>query len=160
MRGQRSIAGLWRPLLAGAVLVAGPFLLAACYTYVPVVGETPSPGEQVRVQLSQDQAVRLSERTGHTIRRLEGRVFRAEPDSLTLDVGWGAVYAGTMFEGRRDTLSFHRGDLLEVDRRELSRGRTALVSAGFVALVTTIVLGITGGADTGEPGNGNGTTPF
>jgi len=74
-------------------------------------------------------------------------------DSLVLDVGWGAVYAGTVFEGRRDTLSFHRHDLLEVDRREFSRRRTALVGAGVVALVVAAWAGISGGGDiTDEPG--------
>jgi len=160
MRVQRPAGGSWRALLCGALVLFGLPTLAACYTYVPVVGETPSPGEQLRVRLSQEQTIRLSEMTGQTIRTLDGRLFRAEPDSLILDVGWGAIYAGTMFEGRRDTLAFHVQDLVEVDRRELSRGRTALVSAGLVAAMVMIVTSIRGGADTGGPGNGNGTPPI
>ena len=154
MHAQRDGKRVGRLLGLGIAAVLGLLILAACYSYVPMVGEDPTPSDDVRVRLSQAEAVRMSERTGRTIRSLEGSVLRVPADSLVLDVGWGAVYAGTVFEGRRDTLSFHRRDLLEVDRREFSRRRTALVGAGVVALVVAAWAGISGGGDiTDEPGN-------
>ena len=153
MHAQRDGKRVGRLLGLGIAAVLGLLILAACYSYVPMVGEDPTPSDDVRVRLSQAEAVRMSERTGRTIRSLEGSVLRVPADSLVLDVGWGAVYAGTVFEGRRDTLSFHRHDLLEVDRREFSRRRTALVGAGVVALVVAAWAGISGGGDiTDEPG--------
>lgn len=159
MRVQRSIMGWTRPVVLGAVVPLGLLVLSACYTYAPLVGENPGLGDDVRVRLSQAEAVRVSDMTGRPIRTLEGRVFRVASDSLTLDVGWGAVYAGTPFAGRRDTLSFHERDLLELDRKELSRGRTALLGVGLVAAIVMIVTSVTGGGSGDGPGNGNGD-PF
>lgn len=156
---QRSSDDRRRLLLRGAVALVGLLALSACYSYVPMVGETPAPGEDVRVRLSQTRSVELSERTGHPIRSLEGKVFRVAPDTLVLDVGWGSIYEGTLLAGRRDTLAFHQPDLLEVDRRELSRGRTALLGAGLAAAVVLIVRGLSGGGSGDGPGNGNGS-PF
>lgn len=158
MAVQRSRSGKGRAVLLGWGVPLGLLLLSACYTYAPVVGGSPSPGDDVRIRLAQEPATRISERTGRTVRSLEGKVFRVAPDSLVLDVGWGAVYAGTVFEGRRDTLAFHDRDLLEVDRKEFSRGRTALLGAGFVAAIVLVVRGVTGGGGDTDPGNGNGPT--
>jgi hypothetical protein len=159
MEVQRSRKGRVGAVLLGWGIPFGLLFITACYTYAPVIGGPPSPGDDVRVQLAQEPASRISEMTGRSVRSLEGKVFRVEPDSLVLEVGWGAVYAGTILEGRRDTLAFHERELLEIDRRAFSRGRTALVGAALVAAIVFAVRGLSGGGGETDPGTGNGT-PF
>jgi hypothetical protein len=133
-------------------------VLAGCYAYVPVVGEDPAPGDDVRFRLAAPAAGELSDRVGRPIRAVEGPLIGLTPDSLRLDVGWGAIYAGTVFEGRRDTLQFHRSQVLEVDRKEFSRTRTGILAAAFGAVVVLVIRAISGGGQ-GEPTQ-NGDLPF
>lgn len=156
MAKQRSSPGPVRSLLVGIGLPVVLAALTACYSFQPAVGGGVEPTEDVRVRLSHEQALELSEMTGRELRSLRGRVLRAEEDSVTLDVGWGGVYAGTVFEGRRDTLSFHRRDLVEIDRREFSWVRTALVAGGVGVALGILVGQIAGGG--GGNGSGNGNT--
>jgi hypothetical protein len=134
-------------------------LATGCYAYVPMVGEDPSPGEDLRVRLATPAAVELSDRVGRPIRAVEGPLVQLTPDSLTVDVGWGAIYAGTVFEGRRDTLQFHRSQVLEVDRREFSRTRSGILAAGLIAVAILAFRSISGGGEARDPGNGD-PTPF
>lgn len=144
---------------AGPTLVVGPALalvlvFVGCFAYVPVTGEDPSTGSDVRLRLSNPAAVELSDRVGTVVRSVEGPLVGATPDSLVVDVGWRALYAGTVFEGRRDTLSFHRTEVLEIDQRQLSRTRTGLLGAGFIAAAILVVRSLSGGGSEGSPGNG------
>ncbi len=129
--------------------------LSGCYAYVPVVDDGLTPGDDVRLRLSAPTATTVSERIGRPIRSVEGPLLLLSSDSLRVNVGWGAIYAGTVFEGRRDTLQFHRSQILEVDRREFSRFRTGLaaaaLTAGVVALIRAITAGGQGTPDPGEP---------
>ncbi len=134
-------------------------LMVGCHTYQPLLGDPPAPGDEVRVRLSAVAADELSQRKGWTVRSVEGRVLHAVPDSMELDVGWGAVYAGTVFEGRRDTLSIRQNEFVELDRKEFSRGRTVLVAAGVVAVAAALFGAVSGGGG-GERGGGNGNGLF
>ena len=57
---------------------------------------------------------------------------------LTLSLWVGQQYRGTPFENARQRVSLGVPEVVEVRRRELSRGRTALLAAGVIAL--TVVL--------------------
>jgi hypothetical protein len=129
---------------------------SACYRYAPLLGELPAPGEEVRLRLAGPAAAELSDRVGRPIRSVEGSVLAAGPDSLQVDVGWGAIYAGTVFEGRRDTLRFGVDQVLEVDRKEFSRARTAGITAALAAVVVVLFRSISGGGGGtgGDPGGG------
>lgn len=129
---------------------------SACYRYAPLLGEPPVPGEEVRLRLSGTAAAELSDRVGRSIRSVEGNVLAGTPDSVVVDVGWGAVYAGTVFEGRRDTLRFGADQVLEADRKEFSRARTAGLTAALVAVVVVLFRSIAGGGGGtgGDPGGG------
>jgi hypothetical protein len=134
-------------------------LLPGCYSYAPILGEPPSPGEEVRLRLSGATAAELSERVGRPIRSVEGTVVRVERDSLAVDVGWGAIYAGTVFEGRRDTLTFHEDQILEADRKEFSRLRTGALGVGAALVVIAVIRSLSAGGDVPPPDNG-GPPPF
>lgn len=151
--------GAARLARAGAMSALALAGLLACYSYRPLVGELPAPGDEVRVRMSMETAAAVSARVGHPLRSVQGTVLSANPDSLRLDVGWGALFAGTPFFGRRDTLSFSERDILELDRREFSRGRTALLGAGAIAVIAAVIRGFqSGGGNNGD--TGNDTDPF
>lgn len=132
---------------------------SACYRYAPLLGEPPVPGEEVRLRLSGSAAAELSDRVGRSIRSVEGSVLLGTPDSVVVDVGWGAVYAGTVFEGRRDTLRFGADQVLEVDRKEFSRARTAGITAALAAVVVVLFRSIAGGGGGTGGDQGGGTPP-
>lgn len=127
------------------------FPLSGCYSYVPVLGDGLAPGDDVRLRLSAPTATTVSERVGRPIRSVEGPLLAFTSDSLQVDVGWGAIYAGTVFEGRRDTLQFHRSQVLEVDRREFSRVRTGLTAVALTTGAVALIRMITGGGQSQGP---------
>lgn len=134
-----------------------PLLLAGCFSYAPIPEDGVTPESEIRVRLSATASDQLSTTTGRSVRTLEGRVVALPADSIRLDVSWGAVYAGTPFEGRRDTLSLHRSQVLEVEERQFSRARTGVVAGGLAAGVLLLLRSLTGsGADTGPVGPGPG----
>lgn len=142
------------PALVVLILTLG---LSGCFSYQPVLDGSPEPDAEVRLRLSAPAAVALSERTGRTIRSVEGVLLEATSDSLTVDVRWGAIYAGTPLEGRRDVLAFHRSEVVEIDRREFSRVRTGIVAGGLAAAALLILRSFTGGGgDQGGTGPGPG----
>lgn len=149
------LEGLLRTGRTGLFTLAAVVLSAGCHRYAPLVGVSPQPGDQVRIRLSAAEAERVSGMTGTPIRSVEGYVLRVSPEGMTVDVGWGAVYAGTRFEGRRDTLDFRAGDILEVDRREFSRARTAIALAGAVAAVGALFRALGGRRSPADPGGGD-----
>ncbi|MEX2526927.1 MAG: hypothetical protein WEA09_04755 [Gemmatimonadota bacterium] len=159
---------LQREVCAGPAFRVGPalllllalgFSLGGCYSYRPLIGVDPAPTDEVRVRLADAAATQLSQRVGVPLRSVEGTVLRVPADTLFLDVGWGSLYTGTVFEGRRDTLSFGRSQILELDRREFSRGRTALVAGALVGAGVWIIRAISGsGGTSGGPGDGGNPT--
>jgi hypothetical protein len=140
-------------LRAGLALVLVGWM-TGCYTFVPLVGQDPAPGEEVRLRLAAPAAQELSERMGVPVRSVEGPLVGIGPDSLVVNAGWGALYSGTVFEGRRDTLQFHRSQVLEVDRKELSRTRSAIVGAALIAGAVLLFRAVAGRGDPGDPGGG------
>jgi len=112
---------------------------AACVSYIPVEPDAPVPGDEVRVYLAPEEGERLSQRTGRRVETLDGRIPAGAPfaDSLRMMVTWGPAWAGTPMEGRRDEVSLSRSGILAVERKEVSRSRTAVLG---VALVATAVI--------------------
>jgi hypothetical protein len=147
------------PALRVGLALALFFTLSGCYSYVAMVGEDPGPGDEVRLRLSAVAAEDLSNQVGRPVRSVEGHFIGLTSDSLRVDVGWGALYAGTVFEGRRDTLQFHRAQLLEVDRKEFSRTRTGILVGALAAVAVVAFRSISAGGRGRDTGNGE-PTPF
>lgn len=135
------------PVLWAGLAIVSLLGLTGCYSYQPVIRDDLSPGDPVRLRLSAAAAEELSDRVGLPVRSLEGPLLRMTPDSLRVETGWGAYLAGTVFEARRDTLQFHRNQVLEVDRRDFSRVRTGILIAALAAVGVAIIQSIGGGGD-------------
>lgn len=128
-----------RPALA---TLAAALCCGACYRYVAVPAASVSPREEVRVQITPDAAGRIVKEFGAYTTELEGQYQREGPDSVSVSVLIGRDYRGVQLESARQPLFLGSSEIVAVRRRELSRGRTALVAAGavagFVALVATV----------------------
>jgi hypothetical protein len=138
-------------VLAGLCVCA-----AACYRYEPI--ERPRPGTDVRARLSPEAAARRSVGRDGPVLFYDGRVVRADGDSLALDVLLvrdPSVFANIEI---RDTVRLALGEVAGLAERRLSTGRSLLLAGALVAggaLVVTGIAAVVGGTDDGN-GGGNG----
>lgn len=159
MRGRRLRRGPARPLL----LLPIATLLSGCYSYRVIEPHVVAPGEEIRV-IVRDVSRYARTRTDALLKRstdptfeLEGKLVRLTPDSLALSVWIGRDYVGTPFETVREEVAFPRSDIVRVERRAFSRGRTALLALGTTATILFLidrigVVEIVGGSgDDGPP---------
>lgn len=146
-----------RTVRALGALLAAAAVGSGCYRYAAVPLESVRPSESVQVRLTDAAATRLVNDFGTYTRVLEGPVAREGGDSVSVSVMIGREYNGVALDGTRQTLFLSRSEVVDVRRRELSRTRTVLASAGVVAafavLITTVVQMGEDGSDDG------GTTP-
>lgn len=138
-------------------LLAPMLVLTGCFVYAPVGGASPSPGEDVRLVIHPEAARRLAAEAGRSVQRLDGRLVSMTGDSVAVSVWVGPGYRGTAFERMRRTYALAEPDVLEIQTRQLSRGRTALtalaVGAGL-AFVIERVVNSRGGASGQRPDPG------
>jgi hypothetical protein len=125
---------------------------SGCFALQPVTDGGPVPGDQVRLTLSPESSDRLSERIGRPVRSIQGRVLAVTPESLRLEVTWGAVYAGTPLEGQREVLELGTDEFSELERRELSTLRSALAVAGVVTVLALLARSLSSGGQGTGPG--------
>jgi hypothetical protein len=130
-------------------------LSAGCFKYQVVELNTVEPQEEVRVQITNDAAVRLAGHYGSIAQQLDGQLLPFGSDSLLLAIWIGRPYAGTSFENARQRLSLGRHEVTQVSRRKFSPTRTAVVSAG-AALVLGIMIHRIAFLENPNPGPGGG----
>lgn len=122
--------------------------LGGCYNYVPVDLASVRPAEHVRVEVTEQAAVRLVRDFGAYVRELEGQVGREGSDSVSVTVPVGRDYRGVALEGGRQTLFLGRQEVVGVRRREFSRKRTVAVSVGSLVVFGVVVASV---AQWGDP---------
>jgi hypothetical protein len=101
---------------------------SGCYRYVPAEPVQPIhlAQEELRVVLHPEATRRLAASSGRDLRYLEGRVVEATDDSISVSiVVGGREHRGTPFEGARRIVTVDRSEVVELQRREFARGRTA-----------------------------------
>jgi len=140
-----------------ALLIAG-LASTACYTYVPVSLQAVQSKQEVRVRVTDDAAMRLSKELGAIATEIDGQIAHEGADSVSLGVSIDKSYRGTTVGTTTQTLFLGRSEVLEVRKREFSRSRTVLVSAGTVVGFGLLAAGIAQLFDPNEPTD-NSTTP-
>src|SRR5262249_6692603 len=120
-----------------------PALFAGCYTYSTIDAAGAAPGMEVRARVSAATAAQLGPTLGISNGRLlSGPVVRAESVGVTIRVP--TVPMGTIGaqEGLYQELLINRGDLLELESRQLDRTRTGMMigAAAVGAAVITVTL--------------------
>jgi hypothetical protein len=141
--------------IAGALAVAVGLLgQLACFVYVPLTsGTTPVPGQRVAMDVTDAGRVALGGSIGPEIAQIEGRVVSSSGDEYELAVdavrllrGGEQVWQGERIQLRKEFVS-------RMYEKRLSKGRTAIASAGGVALVAIVAAkGIAGGGLGGDEG--------
>jgi hypothetical protein len=140
----------------GFLLVGALAATTGCYTYLPSAVNEVSPGTPVRIRLTAVEAGRLVEQRLTDSRVLTGTLVEGDAENLLVDtsVGHNDVERGMRSVVQRVSVPAH--EILEIEQRQLDRGRTGLVvGAGTVALGVVIALRSRGGGG-GPDGPGGG----
>lgn len=142
-----------------AVALAALWFSAACYTYRPISG-MPPVGSDVRVTVTDAEALRLREQTGDLAHDLDGRFTGTSGDTLFLSVITYRTEATSGSRQMRQALAISRDGLDGLASRRLSYLRTgilgALAGTGMVLVMREVVVGGTN-TDNGDGGNPIGT---
>ena len=112
--------------------------VSGCFRMINVDPDVVGRNEDLRVHLTPVAADRVAREFGTTGSRLVGRLAPAGQDSLALDTWLGQIYTDASLATSRLVIPLHRGEVIEVQRRELSVKRTVLASvvgAGMIALI-------------------------
>ena len=121
---------------------------------MPIEVGTVKPKEEVRVRVTEAAAVRLVRDFGAYTTQLEGQFSIERGDSVSLSVPIARAYQGISLEQARQTLYLARSEVVDVRRRLISRGRTAVATAavlGAFAIVVNSVVQIGEDNDENEP---------
>lgn len=115
-----------------AALLTAALANGGCYRYAPISLGTVAPRDEVRVRITVDAAARLSKELGVYSTEIDGQFAPQGPDSVSVGVAIDRAYMGTTVGTTTQQLFLGRSEVVEVRKREFSRGRTILVSAGVV----------------------------
>ena len=124
----------------GLLLLLGSWWSStACVTYMNVdLGDVPA-GEEVRVRLTDEGAVRASRHLGRIRTELDAGVAPHTADSIAVIVWLGRNYPGTQFENVRETIVLPRHEVSDLHVRKLSIGRTLAAFTGAAAVFAVLV---------------------
>lgn len=142
------LSGALSARLRPMAVCVGLVTLSGCYRYVAVDLASVQPTEFVRVDVTEQAAVRLVRDFGAYLTSLEGQFAREGRDSVSVTVPVGRDYRGVSLEGGRQTLFLGLQEVVGVRRREFSRSRTVAVSVGTLVVFAAIVAGV---AQWGDP---------
>jgi hypothetical protein len=137
-----------------------PLVLAGCYKYVPADHAQLAPATPVSVELSELGTVNLAPKVGQSVVVLEGSIMSATASSLTLaleSVRRRGESAVANWNGESITLA--SDEIAQVNRKELSRGRTFAASTALVAASVGIVVGIAKATGTATGAAGGKPSP-
>ena len=132
-------------------LLLAPVLLAGCYTYSPIEVAAVAPGMEVRARVSAATAAQLAPSLGMSdARLLSGSVVDQQAEGLTLKVA--SVPVGTIGapEGLFQQILITRGELLELESKQLDNTRTRLAIGAGVVGAAVVAAAILRGHGSGE----------
>jgi hypothetical protein len=140
------------------VLVLMALLTAGCHAHTPLPLSQVTPGEQVRMRISQEQARALEHLLLRERQVLDGTVVEIAPQ-LLIEVFVATHLQGGSRQDLRQRIALEPSEVLGVERRELDKFRTGLaITAGSAILAGSIVMALTreSGGDTrgSEPAPG------
>lgn len=140
--------------LAGLVVVG--VLVTGCFTYTPVIGTLPVPGQRLALTVSDQGRAVLADRVASGVIRIDGTLVSALNGEYELAVSDVTTISGTShWSGERVSIS--KDHVTGIMHRRFSKGRTAAaVGATMVAvgvfIATRGLFGI--GSPERDPGGG------
>jgi hypothetical protein len=152
------VQGSLRRRIAAGGLVVVP-LATACYAYRPLGNPAPRMGAEVRATFAEPLPVQLGEVTIRDVKTVEGQVYSANRDTVLVWGMWVHTLAGSRYSAKGGSFTLSRDRIASLEERRFSAARSgaaALIVAGLVAGLFTLVEGALGGSsDGGQP-----PTPF
>ena len=119
----------------------------ACYTAVPITGESARTGTRISVELTDAGTVDMASQVGPRIHTLVGDVSVVSDSTIVLSMRSATDVRGieSLWQGEQVTVK--RSDVYSVGERRLSPGRTAAFSTILVAgtFVVARAFGLVGG---------------
>jgi hypothetical protein len=137
--------GLCRTVLFMLPLVTG------CYTYARTEPAAIPAGTSVRARISPAAAERLAALLGTTEARLiTGTVIDNGPDTMIVEIpAVMRAEVGSSVRALHQRVSISRGELLEIETRQLDRLRTGAVAGSAAIIIGAVVIK----AIRGDPGS-------
>lgn len=116
-------------------------LLQGCYVYRSAdVSEAPM-GARVRARLAPAEAARLEAFTVEGTRALDGRVEEVVGDSVMMAVTVHSELQGNRIRNLEQRVQVERSSIIDLELRQLDRGRTAfLVGIGGAVVISAALL--------------------
>ena len=136
--------------LALAVSVTG------CYSYIPSEPAAVPPGQRVRVFVTREALARLGEFPIQEGPILNGTLVRAEPANLVLRLPVATRQTGFNMEVLGQDVFIPNEQVLQIERREVNRPLTGLMTVAGTLAITGLVVMIISGARQGEKNPGGG----
>jgi len=130
-------------------------LLSGCFTYTPLVGLRPQPGQRVTFTISDQGRLALAQQVGSGVTSLEGTMVADGDGTYLVNVYEVKAIAGNShWTGERVTVRAEHVTGMSI--RRFSKGRTALAIVGTAAsigafIITRNLLGF--GSPQGDPTN-------
>jgi hypothetical protein len=131
--------------------------MSACYRYTPVPLQITPEGQQVRLLVTREGATELREVTeiGAEVPTLTGTIVEIEDQEILLRVPVAQRQAGFHTVSLDQTIRVPSGEILQVERRDFDRGKTALFVGATVAVSAFVITSIMKafGGDSSNPGD-------
>ena len=144
-----------RPSLA-ALSTAAATVLGACYQYAPPPSTQIAPEASVRVVLTDAGAMALTSAVGPRVELIDGRLERADADSVVVRVTQTTNLRGVETDWTGERVAMARSSVASVRTRRLDRTRTALALAAGAGLLAATIIGF----NTGQSAGGGGARPL
>lgn len=158
-----------RAALTRAALAAGVLVLSSCYAYVPADPDAVPLGERVRVHLSRsamaDMLLAAEDTAAAPVEPVvAGTLSRREGDVVFVRVPIPVEREGFLVAPFGRDVRVPLAGILQLERRRLHGGRTALTAAGAAGLAAFVIYvimdGAGGGAVPTPPGGENVRIPL
>src|SRR6266516_305130 len=144
--------------LRAAQLMAAALLQVGCYNYLPVRRSSLTPSNYLAVTLTEYGSDELARYLGPNAHVVRGRYLAATDRGLALSVESVESPRGDIARWAGETVVVPREFVWEVEQRQVSRGKIALLAAVAVAGFV-ITYRAFGPASSGGLGGGGGPGP-
>lgn len=114
-----------------ALFVVG-LLSTGCYQYVRVPAVSPEPGSVVRVDVSDQGTSTLTSVLGPGVFRLNGLLLDRNDESVSILVESYQTSRGGELSGFGDAVRLPMQQIMQVEQKRLSRGRSFLLGVAFL----------------------------
>src|SRR5918994_855051 len=111
----------------GRRILLASMLLAGCYTYRPLAGPEPAPGDRVSAQLTTEGSRDLAGQIGPDVLHVEGDVLEVDSIGFNLQVREIESYRGIRSGWRGERLRVPRQAVAGIQQRKLSVGGTGFM---------------------------------